>query len=121
MRVRCVKVKRNGQLCDTGASTWFTVGREYTVLGIFYLPGRPAQYWLVSDYEATPVYSDTPEFEIVDGQIHPSWIAEPVGEGGFHISHRDIVKGFSFEDFVDRKPEAVGRFRKVVAELEEFP
>jgi len=121
MRVRCVKVKRDGRLHDGGASHWFTVGRVYTVLGVLYVPGRPAEYWLASDHQGTPVYSDTTEFEVVCGRLHPSWVVEPIAEGGFHITHRDIVGGFSFEAFFDKQPDAIARFKKVVEELEQSP
>lgn len=89
-----------------------TIGREYIVLGI------SCGHYRIVDDDGDPVMFEAELFDVVDDTIPVSWIEEAAGTEEWRAYPPELMRPGFFEDYHDRKPEAVEQFHQFVQRLE---
>jgi hypothetical protein len=88
-----------------------TEGNVYTVLGI-----ERDDYRIISD-QGLPYLYPHRIFELVDPSEPDDWVTERGTEGERYSYPQEIARRGFFEDYFDRKPDAVEAFRRYTSKL----
>jgi hypothetical protein len=111
MRVRCERVVDTmGRPVER--SPWLTPGREYPVLEISAATGDRVLFRIVGDDRQTPGLHEASLFTTVSPTMPSTWTAEVGDDGNLKIGPQAWKRPGFWEDFFDRKPEALAVFRE---------
>ena len=106
MKVRCVQVPSPTESLVLDSSPWITVEREYAVLGILAVFGRPVELRLLTDDGWSLGLFRADCFLTVDSAIPPNWDAL-VREGGIlELAPRAWLANGFWESYYDGDPAA---------------
>lgn len=107
MKVRCVRLfdSRSGQV---GRSAWAKLGAVYHVLTIWIEPGR-TRLRLVGE-ESIPALFEPEMFEVASSTVPHTWVITSPKAGHFEIGPEAWAQPGFWEEYFDRKPEAVACF-----------
>ena len=116
MRVVCVKLlDLNGQ--PTEHSAWLQVGSEYVVLAVEVGPAGVSLRLTGAD-AGTPGLFFSPMFRTVSETVPSNWRVA-LGEGGIlDVAPASWLRPGFWEDYFDRKDEAVAEFNREKAVID---
>ena len=114
MKVRCIEAKNwKGEL---SGSSWLKVGGIYHVLMILTEPGR-TMLRLIGE-EPSPALFQPEIFEVVSSVIPGNWVIRSTRPGFLELGPAAWTGAGFWEDYFDRKAEAVACFedekRKII-------
>lgn len=109
MKVKCVQLLDGmGKLVDR--SSWAKLGNIYHVLELWIEPGQ-TRLRLLGE-EAVPALYQPEMFEVVSSIIPSTWVITSPKPGCFSLQPEAWTRPGFWEEFYDRKPEAIACFQE---------
>jgi hypothetical protein len=92
-------------------SGWVKLDSTYHVLAIWIEPGR-TRLRLVGEQTTTPALFEPEMFEVVSSTIPSNWVITSPKMGFFEIGPEAWTRPGFWEEYFDRKPEAIACFEE---------
>ena len=114
MKVICRKIISPVTLLEVGTGPWAVVGQEYSVLAVS-ISSSGACWLRILDDDGTPILLISKMFESVSTTIPPNWSLLVRQDGNIDICPRSWQRAGFWEDFFERRPNAIRDFEEQLA------
>lgn len=102
-----------------GKDCFFTMGKNYIVLEVFYSMDNKLNIVVHDDNELSAGVIELKYFNIIDNRIPPNWVCELSRAGYYNIYPQEFYIDF-WDDFHDGNPEAEKIFAEVYQKIKAF-
>ena len=116
MIVRCTSAVRPDG--ESQSDNWFSVGNDYTVIGLFAEGGKGITFRIVSDDHGTPILVAAEMFEVVQGLLPHNWVASGGANGRLVLQPAAWSEPGFWEGYFDGRLEAEAIFDRELAVIE---
>jgi hypothetical protein len=111
MIAKCRRILNSTAKEEIDHSIWISRDREYVVLALLIFKNLEIKICIQSDSNNEPIFAPLLGFEVISEHVPSNWQMGIVSEV-FRLSPKSWMRADFYEDFEERKPEAIELFKK---------